>query len=200
LPKDKTVTNAKIIEHMKEEFLIYGYEKASLNRISAKVGITTAGLYKHFKGKEDMFYFLVKDALNAFNELSDSNVEQMEAEDAYNPFDDDWATFWVDFIFEHYDGIKLLICCSKGSAYESFEEDLIEKEASANKRYAEIMKSFGKKTKKISDLQWHILSTSYVHLVFEIVRHDMSKMDALEHMKFVSSLLYPGWKEIFGIQ
>ena len=47
MPKDKTVTNAKIIQYMKEEFLNYGYEKASLNRISAKVGITTAGLYKH---------------------------------------------------------------------------------------------------------------------------------------------------------
>ena len=51
---------------MKEEFLTFGYEKASLNRISAKVGITTAGLYKHFSGKEDMFRFLVKDALDAF--------------------------------------------------------------------------------------------------------------------------------------
>ncbi len=199
MPKDKTVTNAKIIQYMQEEFLTYGYEKASLNRVSAKVGITTAGLYKHFKGKEDMFYYLVKDALDAFNELSDSNVEQMETEDAYDPFDDDWASFWVEFIFEHYDGIKLLICCSKGSAYESFEEDLIEKEASANKRYAEIREATGKKAKKISDLQWHILSTAYVHLVFEIVHHDMTKDEAHEHMKFVSSLLYPGWKEIFGI-
>lgn len=184
---------------MREEFLTYGYEKASLNRVSAKVGITTAGLYKHFKGKEDMFYYLVKDTLDAFNELSDSNVEQMETEEVYDPFDDDWASFWVDFIFEHYDGIKLLICCSKGSAYESFEEDLIEKEASANKRYAEIREASGKKTKTISDLQWHILSTAYVHLVFEIVQHDMTKEEAHEHMKFVSSLLYPGWKEIFGI-
>lgn len=199
MPKDKTVTNAKIIQYMREEFLTYGYEKASLNRVSAKVGITTAGLYKHFKGKEDMFYYLVKDTLDAFNELSDSNVEQMETEEVYDPFDDDWASFWVDFIFEHYDGIKLLICCSKGSAYESFEEDLIEKEASANKRYAEIREASGKKTKTISDLQWHILSTAYVHLVFEIVQHDMTKEEAHEHMKFVSSLLYPGWKEIFGI-
>jgi len=37
---------------MKEELLVYGYEKASLNRVSAKAGITTAGLYKHFKNKE----------------------------------------------------------------------------------------------------------------------------------------------------
>ena len=49
MPRDKTTTNAKIIQYMKEEFLTFGYEQASLNRVSAKVGITTAGLYKHFK-------------------------------------------------------------------------------------------------------------------------------------------------------
>ena len=31
MPKDKTVTNAKIIQYMKEEFLTNGNEKASLN-------------------------------------------------------------------------------------------------------------------------------------------------------------------------
>ena len=124
LPRDKTETNAKIIQCMREEFLTYGYEKASLNRVSAKVGITTAGLYKHFKNKEDMFYYLVKDVLDAFERFAAGSETQMETDDSYDPFDDDWALFWVDFIYEYYDGIKLLICCSKGSAYESFEDKL----------------------------------------------------------------------------
>ena len=63
MPRDKTATYERIIRCMKEEFLTFGYEKASLNRVSSKVGITTAGLYKHFKNKEDMFYCLVKDTL-----------------------------------------------------------------------------------------------------------------------------------------
>ena len=199
MPKDKTVTNAKIIQYMKEEFLTYGYEKASLNRISAKVGITTAGLYKHFKCKEDMFLFLVKDTLDAFDEVAQSGEEQMESDASYNPFDDDWASFWVEFIFEHYDGFKLLVCCSEGSAYEDFEEKLIEHEEREDKRYHEILKASGKKVKEISDMQWHMLATAYTHLVFEIVRHDMSREEALKHMRFVSDLLYPGWKDIYGI-
>lgn len=199
MPKDKRVTNEKIIKYMKEEFFTYGYEKASLNHISAKVGITTAGLYKHFKSKEDMFYYLVKDTLDAFNELAIDGETQMEEDAFYNPFDEDWASFWVEFIFEHYDGVKLLICYSKGSAYEDFEETLIKYEETENKRYYEILKKSGKKVKEISDMQWHMLSTAYTHLVFEIVRHDMKKDEALKHMKFVSDLLYPGWKDIYGI-
>ena len=199
MPRDKTATYEKIIRCMKEEFLTFGYEKASLNRVSAKVGITTAGLYKHFKNKEDMFFSLVKDTLDAFHSVAASSTHQMETETEYNPFDDDWATFWVDFIYKHYVGVKLLICCSKGSAYENFEEDLIRKEAEANKEYADILRASGKMKKDISDMQWHILATAYVHLIFEVVRHDMTREEAIDHMQFVRDLLYPGWRQIYGL-
>ena len=129
MPRDKTATYEKIIRCMKEEFLAFGYEKASLNRVSAKVEITTAGLYKHFKNKEDM----------------------------------------------------------------------IRKETEANKEYAEILTASGKMKKEITDMQWHILATAYVHLIFEVVRHDMTREEAIEHMQFVRDLLYPGWRQIYGL-
>ena len=199
MPRDKTATYERISRCMKEEFLAFGYEKASLNRVSAKAGITTAGLYKHFINKEDMFFCLVKDTLDAFHFVTAGSICQMETEKEYNPFDADWAMFWVDFTYEHYDGVKLLICCSKGSAYENFEEDLIRKEAEANREYANILRESGRMKKDISDMQWHILATAYVHLIFEVVRHDMTREEATDHMQFVRDLLYPGWKQIYGL-
>lgn len=198
MARDKAVTNAKIIQCMKEEFLIHGYEKASLNRISAKVGITTAALYKHYKNKEDMFYFLVKETLSDFDKLTEDSQEQMEMVEEYNPFAFDWAKIWVDFIYDHYLGMKLLICCSKGSPYETFEEDLIASEAKGNKAFSEMLRKSGKLNNSISDIQWHMLATAYVHLIFEVVRHDMTKDEAVDHVRFVCNLLYPGWKQLLG--
>ena len=199
MPRDKTNTNAKIIQAMREEFLTCGYEKASLNRVSAKVGITTAGLYKHFDSKEAMFYYLVKDALDAFQQVSSQAEHQMITEKDYNPFRSDWTMIWTDLIYAHYEGVKLLICCSAGSKYASFEDDVIQREAEGNKIYAERLLKAGVITKSLSDMQWHMLSTAYVHLIFETVRHDMTKAEATEHMRFVSELLYPGWMKIFGM-
>ncbi len=199
MPRDKTATYEKIVRCMKEEFLAFGYEKASLNRVSAKVGITTAGLYKHFKNKEDMFFCLVKDTLDAFRTVTANSTRQMETEQEYSPFDADWAMFWVDFIYEHYDGVKLLICCAEGSAYESFEEDLIKKEAEESGKFADILRDAGRMKKDISDMQWHVLATAYIHLIFEVVRHDMTREEAAEHMRFVGDLLYPGWRQIYGL-
>lgn len=185
---------------MREEFLTYGYEKASLNRVSAKVGITTAGLYKHFKGKEDMFYFLVKDTLDDFRTLASSAEQTMEADDAYDPFDEDWPAIWTDFIYEHYEGMKLLICCSEGSRFSSFEDELIARETEGSRAYAEALRQEGKDPKPLSDMQWHLLSTAYVHLILETVRHDMTREEAAEQLRFTGDLLYPGWKAIFGLE
>lgn len=200
MPKDKTETNALIIRCMKEEFLTHGYEKASLNNISANVGITTAGLYRHFNGKADMFRRLVQSTLDDFKELSDGNQAQPQAYDNHNPFDANWAEFWTDFFLAHKDGMKLLVCCSSGSAYESFEEDLIHLEAEGNKRYAEALRALGKTPREVNDMQWHMLATAYVHLVLEIVRHDMTRKEALKHMHFVGDLLYPGWRKLLGLE
>ena len=115
MPKDKTATNAKIIACMRDEFLTWGYEKASLNRIAKKVGITTAGLYKHFDGKEAMFGFLVKDTLEDFARLQDESSSQMSGDvTTYSPFREEYTIPLVDFIYDHYEGIimKGLNCCS----------------------------------------------------------------------------------------
>jgi AcrR family transcriptional regulator len=182
---------------MRDEFLTYGYEKASLNRISKNVGITTAGLYKHFDGKEEMFGFLVKDTLDDLEHLKNTELDDVVS--GVDPFGDEWIKQLVDFIYDHFEGMKLLICYSTGSRYESFEEDLIRSEEESNKQYAQLLKNSGHNVKVLTDMQWHLLSTEYVHLLFEMVRHDLSKDDAMKHMEFVKFLLYPGWKEIFGI-
>jgi AcrR family transcriptional regulator len=197
MPKDKSTTNAKILACMRDEFLTYGYEKSSLNRISKNVGITTAGLYKHFDGKEEMFGFLVKDTLDDLEHLKNTELEDVVS--GVDPFGDEWIKQLVDFIYDHFEGMKLLICYSTGSRYESFEEDLIRSEEESNKQYAQLLKNSGHNVKVLTDMQWHLLSTEYVHLLFEMVRHDLSKDDAMKHMEFVKFLLYPGWKEIFGI-
>ena len=198
MPRDKAATNARIIRFMTEEFLTYGYEKASLNRVSAKVGITTAGLYKHFSGKEDMFSFLVKGTLEDFQRMKGQAEGRMEAEENYSPFRSDWAAIWTDFLYSHYVGVKLLFCCSAGSRYASFEDELIRIETEGNKAYAKMLRQTGRLDRDISDSQWHTLSKTYVHLMLETIRCDMTKEEALVHMHFVDKLLYPGWERLFG--
>ena len=200
MPRDKTAAHTRIINSMREEFLTWGYEKASVNRIAKKAGITPAGLYRHFKGKEDMFGSLVSDTLKDLRRMETDSEAQMRSDiEGYSPFEEEYMIPLVDFIYDHYEGIKLLVCCSAGSVYGSFEEDQIEIETESNKQYAYMLRRAGFEVKPLTDMQWHLLSTEYIHLVFEMVRHDMTREEAYEHMEFIKTLLYPGWSAIFGL-
>ncbi|MBP3271771.1 MAG: TetR/AcrR family transcriptional regulator [Ruminococcus sp.] len=193
MPRDKTATNKQIISCMTEEFLSYGYENASLNRISRAVGITTAALYKHFNGKEDMFAYLVRDTIDALER------SQMTDPSKYDPMSESWADSMAELVFSNYRGLKLLVCCSSGSGFVVFEEKLISETMLAFKKYAEILERSGHSVKNLTDMQMHVLATEYIHIVLEAVRHDLTKQQMLDHMRFARSLICPAWREIFGI-
>ena len=48
MPKDKTASHARVLAAAREEFLAYGFEKASMRRVGERCGLTAAGLYRHY--------------------------------------------------------------------------------------------------------------------------------------------------------
>ena len=66
MPKDKTETYHKIIRAAKAEFLEKGFEQASMRNIASAIGMSAAGLYRHFKDKEDLFDALIEPLMQAF--------------------------------------------------------------------------------------------------------------------------------------
>lgn len=48
-------TRERILKAAAEEMLHVGYQKASMRKIAADAGITAAALYKHFRGKKEIF-------------------------------------------------------------------------------------------------------------------------------------------------
>ncbi|MBQ7724319.1 MAG: helix-turn-helix transcriptional regulator, partial [Lachnospiraceae bacterium] len=69
MPRDKTENHEKIIDAAYKEFLEYGFRDASMRRIASASGMSAAGLYKHFPGKEDMFAALVDPVIKEFMSL-----------------------------------------------------------------------------------------------------------------------------------
>ena len=58
--RNKDYHHTAIIEAATAEFMEYGFKDASMRRIANAVGMSAAGLYKHFASKEEMFSALVE--------------------------------------------------------------------------------------------------------------------------------------------
>lgn len=60
MPRDKTASHIQVMEAVRAEFLEKGFEKASVRSIAVRAGMSAAGLYRHYKNKEDMFDALMQ--------------------------------------------------------------------------------------------------------------------------------------------
>lgn len=72
----------KIKEAALKYFTIHGYEGASLSQIAEEVGMKKQSIYTHFKGKDDLFMQVLRDAKET--ELS-SKLQYLSEIDSKNP-------------------------------------------------------------------------------------------------------------------
>lgn len=104
-----------------QEFLEYGYEKASLRKICARAGVTTGALYFAFKNKEDLFEHIVGDTVLQLEKLSQEMVEE-ELIDSSVGVENEKRL--LEFIWKHREVMMILFQKSKGTEYEDFLEDM----------------------------------------------------------------------------
>ncbi|WP_018212932.1 TetR/AcrR family transcriptional regulator [Desulfitobacterium hafniense] len=119
----------KILESAKEEFLYKGFREASLREICEKAGVTTGALYKRFSGKEALFEAVLEPTLRDITQLSLSaeknSYDQLDRNEMQLVWDMSEETHrkWIHFLYDRYDGFKLLLCCAEGSKYANFMHD-----------------------------------------------------------------------------
>ena len=114
---------AALLSSGKDQFLAYGFEKASLRTICKKAGLTTGAFYHHFSGKEDLFSSLVEPMIHGFRKMY-QNVISQELADLTTGVENELTS--ITYAIDHKDEFRLLFDCSKGTQYEGFKEHLIQ--------------------------------------------------------------------------
>lgn len=74
MPRDKTANHIRLMAAARQEFLEYGYEKASMRSIGERCGMTAAGLYRHCRDKEDLFDQLVMPCVQRIEEWLTAHI------------------------------------------------------------------------------------------------------------------------------
>lgn len=203
MPKDKAESHERIIAAAKNEFISYGFENASMRRIASNAGITVSGLYKHFSNKEEMFAFLVQPMLDEFYKLY--RKKEKEEHDALlevgsaAAFMNDDALYAMEFIYDHFDEFKLLVCCSQGTRYEDYTQKFAELEEESSLRYIDALRKHGDAVPEIKHKEFHLLVSSNVEAVLQPIRHDFTREEAMHYAETINTFFSKGWKWLCGI-
>lgn len=205
LPKDKNDSHALILKNAKNEFLEFGFEKASMRSIARKSGITAGALYKHFASKEEMFNVLVEPAykklLSLFDKFTDSVMTDIE-ESPNEIFDDsvNGTTGVIKLIYENFDEFQLIFNKAIGTRFENIREEIVDIEVEATKRFIDTAIKNGFSPTKLSDTEIHIFATMSLTPLFEVITHGYPYKEAIKIMELMSKAQNYAWEKIVNLK
>ncbi len=163
----------RLVTAAKEEFLKHGFEKASLSDICKAAGVTTGALYKRYKGKEELFSYIVSDTVKKMedfiSEIAKSDITSLTDEELYDSFSlmPEANRRWLRFLYENREGFTLLIKCAQGTRYENFHQDWTEKMNALDYKYYEEARRRGMTRRDIEADELHVLTYSIWSLYYE---------------------------------
>ena len=177
-----------LLKSATEEFLEKGFMKASLRNISAKSGVSTNSIYTRFKDKEGLFSAIVKETADGLMNIYLESIQKA----IYSPGTD----FVLDYIYQHFIEFKLIFCCSTGSQYEHFLDELGKIEESY---YQELVDKYGKEDFTVDPFFIHVFCRAGWQTMYELVAHDCSYKEAQSFMNSTKLFNVAGWKAVMGI-
>ena len=110
------------------------YKRQSLRRIAKEASVTTGAIYGYFAGKDALFAALTEDAAEELVELytkvhSDfASLPPEEQPAMLNVVTEECVPWLVNYIYDHFEAFKLLLCCGAPGCGERFFDRLAEVE------------------------------------------------------------------------
>lgn len=163
-------------------------------------------IYVRFGDKEGLFSAIVEPVLNEMTERFlkiQEEFHQMDraAQAAHMAQYADGGTLeLVEYMYEHLDEFRLLLDASYGTRFHNFVDALVRIEAEYTGKYIEIVGYPAQLGDALTEKLLHIVTTSRFESIFELIRHGMSRAEAIEYIRLLSRYHRAGFFAIFGSQ
>ena len=201
MPKDKTASHIRVMAAARDEFMEYGFEKASMRRVGERCGLTAAGLYRHCRDKEDLFDQLAAPALDRLNAWMDEHLAKYLTavqEEGNVKWQDSWIDMMREVVYPNADDFHLILACASGTKYEDFLHDMTQAAQEKTLEYLPVLREKGVAVREVSPAELHLLFSAYVTALFEPVIHRYPPEEAIRCLETVEVFFLPGWKTLFG--
>ena len=194
-----TDTQKRILEVGKREFLEKGFKDASLRAIVKEAGFTKGAFYGYYNSKEALFDALVAPAADEliaqFKQAQQAHYELVTEDKAEQSQDlsTNYLNYFINYIYDHFDSFKLVICCSEGTRYANYIHELVELEVDQTENYYQQLRRLGKLKGTVNRDLHHMITSAYFTAVFETVAHDMSRERAIGYVNELAVFFNCGW-------
>ena len=185
-----------------DEFSEKGFLGASLRQIVKNAGVTTGAFYGYFSSKEALFASIVEPhaaaLMGRFMKAQTGFAELPEEEQPLHMGEasGDYVNWMVDYICDHREPVKLLLCRAEGTSYEHFIHNMVEIEVEYTLKYMDVLRRSGRKVPELKKSLCHIIASGMFSGLFEIAVHDMPREQALRDITQFRSFYTAGWLKL----
>lgn len=188
----------KIVKAAFDEFIEFGFQKASIRKISDRAGVTPGAIYTRYKSKDDLFSSLIENFLTAVKAQYEPvgemyySIQQSKDVDALLEAIRKEEKISLDLLFKYYDECILFYCRSEGSSIYEIIQKMMENKTAVTVSYLKEMSQ--------ADIDWdgiRMIIGEQFHYYQQILEKGYSKEKAISCMKTVESFLEAGWKDLF---
>lgn len=193
----------RIISSGKELFLIEGFRKTSMRQVAKLSEISTANIYNYFKNKDELFQYIVQEALESYDKFilecyskevwEDEKSWTMEADvEKFNEF--------IDMLYEYKSEFILLFCKSEGSKFENYEMKMVEMFCGLSQKVNEYMhggeKSFLKR--KVPEFITRNSAKMYMEIIVDGICSGLDKREVKKRIEECVYFLFYGYIGYFS--
>lgn len=185
--RKKLDAEEKLIECAKAEFLEKGLDGTSLREIAARAQVSTYLIYQHFSGLAGLRNAIVAPAKKCIIDTYVQEMERFNETSPSAPYDEmmDYSGVAcervLNVIYENLDAFRLITAFPAETGYAEMIHDLVDIHIAQTDRYLEALGSTA--SSRISSEFRHIVTNSLFDSLFEVVRHDMPREDALVYYR-----------------
>lgn len=188
----------KITKAAFDEFMEFGFQKASIRKIADRAGVTPGAVYTRYDSKDDLFCSLVSNFLSAVKAQSEPigkmYFELLESEnvDALLDAIRKEEKIYLDILFQYYDECILFFCRSEGSSIYAMVQKMMEHKTVETVNFLKEMAQ--------SDIDLDgigMIMGEQFHYYQQILEKGYSKEKAVSCMKTVETFVEAGWRDLF---
>ena len=204
MEKVENTTLDKILKEAKIEFMDKGYLKASLREIVRKAGVTTGAFYGYYKNKEQLFDALVgrqyNEILEKYQETLDNFFERSPEEQCKDMLSITYESVLElkDYVYDHYDAVKMILCCSEGTRYKDLIEKMAGLDATATRDFAKTMDYVTGDERPVHPILQNTLTSGMFIGFFELIVQDVPREEADEYISELLEFYSAGWGRLMG--
>ena len=200
----ETTTLDHILSSARKEFLEKGYKEASLRTISATAGVTTGALYGYFKNKEELFDALVHEEYEEFYKMYYTVLSEFSAlpshqqKEKMTEYTRQAMKKMKEYMYDHYDVFKLILCCSQGTRYSRMVYELAMLDVDATHDFARMNNETGSPVRNVDSRLEQMLTFGMFSTYFQLIIQDIPQQEADEYIDQLLIFYSAGWKELMN--